>query len=234
MNSSSAQPVLPATAALVTMARENGDSVKDAQGSVQGRIRWRRFAAVIVPSAVVTGAILVGMANGAIAAQISIAGPKFKISASRLDGTGFVQYGGFTKTTRSDGTVTQVPVVYSGIASADLSNLCQSVRPAGLPVSMIINAGGGGKPAHAETMLIALTDLSGDATFSNINIGQDAGTLDAAGSGVKGDAGGFGQQAEHVVIDNLHQESYSTTAATFRLTGLHLFLDVGANPKECF
>jgi hypothetical protein len=222
------RPVAP-----VAMARENGDSVKDAQGSVQGRIRWRRFAAVIIPSALVTGAIVIGMANGAIAAQISIAGPKFKISASRLDGTGFVQYGGFTRTTASNGTVTQVPVVYSGIASADLSDLCQSVRPPGLPVSMIINAGGD-KAAHATNMLISLTDLSGDTTFTNINIGQDASTLDAAGPGVKGDVGGFGQQAEHVVIDQLHQVSYSTTAGTFRLTGLHLFLDIGANPKECF
>src|SRR3954463_6393290 len=69
--------------------------VKDAQGNlVQGRTRWRRFAAVMAPAAVAAGAIVFGMANGAIAASFAVSGTSFKVSATELDGTGFVQYGG--------------------------------------------------------------------------------------------------------------------------------------------
>ena len=55
------------------------------------------FAAVMVPAVVAAGAIVLGMANGAIAASFSVSGSQFKVSADTLDGTGFVQYGGFAQ-----------------------------------------------------------------------------------------------------------------------------------------
>jgi len=68
--------------------------LKHAQGSsgtvVQGRTRWRRFAAIMVPAVVAAGAIVLGMANGAIAASFSVSGSQFKVSADQLDGKGFV------------------------------------------------------------------------------------------------------------------------------------------------
>ena len=63
--------------------------------------------------------------------------------------------------------------------------------------------------------------LSGDATFSNITIGQDAGTL-TEDPGVSGPSGGFGQQADGVTIDNLRQHTWLTTAGTFTLPGFNL------------
>jgi hypothetical protein len=208
--------------------------VKDAQGDlVQGRTKWRRFAAVVLPAAAAAGAIVFGMANGAIAASFAVSGQTFKVSADRLSGTGFVQYGGaVAPKEHPEG----IPVATSGIADANLYNLCQSVKVPGLPVSMVINAGGDPKaPAHATNLLIDMADLQGDATFTNIHIGQDAGTLDAAGPDVKGKSGSFAQQASGVEILNLKQVAWSTSAGTFALNGLHLYVDVNPKgPKECF
>jgi hypothetical protein len=97
---------------------------------------------------------------------------------------------------------------------------------------LTINAGGGDKPARATNLLLDVTELNGDATFTNIEIGRDASTLNK-GPG-KGAAGSFGQQADRVVINDLKQVAWSTTAGTFTLTGLRLKVNVGADAKECF
>jgi hypothetical protein len=212
--------------------------VKDAQGDLaQGRTKWWRFAAVVLPAAVAAGALMTGMANGAVAAQFAVSGQSFKVSADKLEGTGFVQYGGVANSNGEDGKHPHdVPVATSGIADANLYNLCQSVKVPNVPVSLVINAGGApGAPAHATNMLIDMTDLKGDATFTNINIGQDAGTLSAGGESAKGKPGSFAQQASKVEIKNLKQVSWSTSAGMFELKGLHLYVDVNpSGPKECF
>jgi len=63
--------------------------------------------------------------------------------------------------------------------------------------------------------------LSGNASFTNINIGQDASTLTAV-PGVTGNIGVLGQQADLVTITNLRQNNYATTAASFTLPNLHM------------
>jgi hypothetical protein len=163
--------------------------VKDAQGNlVQGRTRWRRFAAVMLPAAAMAGALMAGVANGAVPVALNVSGQTFKVAADKLDGDGFVQYGGVVVTKNG----TAIPVAASGIADASLTNLCQSVVVPNTPISLVIKAGGGGNPAHASNLLIGMTNLSGDATFTNIDIGQDASTLSKAGPTIKGDEGAFG------------------------------------------
>ncbi|MGW4497098.1 DUF6230 family protein [Micromonospora sp. NPDC004336] len=195
-----------------------------------GRTRWRRFAAMLVPATAVAGGIVFGMANGAIAASFAVSGQTFKVSASELRGTGFVQYGGIAE--EADGR--KHPVAVSGIRNAKLYDLCQSVRVPGAPVVLTINAGGGGKPATAAGLMIDMDSLQGDATFKDINIGQDAATLTGGPAGAKGDAKAFGQQADTVVIKDLRQVARSTHAGTFNLTGLTMKVNVGADAKECF
>lgn len=198
--------------------------MKDPQGNlVQGRTRWRRFAALMVPATAVAGAIVFGMANGAIAASFAVSGQTFKVSASKLEGQGFRQYGGVV--TEKNGTTH--PVAVSGIDSAKLYDLCQSVKVPNLPVVLTINAGGGGSPATASDLLLDITQLEGDATFTNIDIGVDA-------SDVGGAAGAFGQRSDSVVITDLKQVAWSTSAGTFNLKGLKLKVNVGADAKECF
>jgi len=215
--------------------------VKDAQGNpVQGRTRWRRFAAVVVPAAAAAGAIVFGMANGAIAASFAVSGQTFKIAADELHGWGFVQYGGVAEKNYTPADLASGkahPVAVSGIRTADLTKLCQSVKVPTAPISLVIEAGGGKEPAHATDLLIDMADLKGEATFTNIDIGQDASTLNAAGPTAHGDAGAFGQQADEVVIKDLKQIAWSTHAGTFTLNGLHLSISTdfkGGKPRECF
>ena len=59
----------------------------------RGRVRWRRFALIAVPSLVATGAVLGLTANGALASSFSISGQQFQVSATQLTGTGFQQFG---------------------------------------------------------------------------------------------------------------------------------------------
>jgi hypothetical protein len=205
--------------------------VKDPQQSpVQGRTRWRRFAALLVPAAAVAGAVVFGMANGAIAASFAVSGQTFKVSASKLEGEGFVQYGGIA----AEKNGTAHPVAVSGMTSAKLHDLCQSVKVPGMPVVLTINAGGGGTPATATNLLIDMESLEGNATFDNIQIGRDASTLNKGPDGAVGAAGSFGQQADKVTILNVKQVARSTSAGTFTLNGLKLKVNVGADARECF
>ncbi|MEV4536809.1 DUF6230 family protein [Asanoa sp. NPDC049518] len=196
--------------------------------SARGRTRWRRFAVLTVPALAAAGFIVFGMAQGAIAASFAVSGQTFKVSADKLVGDGFVQYGSVAK----DGDGAEHPVAVSGIRRATLTNLCQSVKVPGAPVVLTINAGGNGKPATANNLLLDITDLRGDATFTNIEIGRDAGSLNKAAA--RGEPGTFGQQSDRIVIDDLKQVAWSTTAGTFTLTGLHLKVNVGDDAKECF
>jgi hypothetical protein len=183
----------------------------------------------MVPTVVVVGALGAGIANGAVPVSFAVSGSSFKVTASELDGTNFVQYGSVA--VEKGGT--QHIVAESGISSADLTKLCQSVEVPSTPLFLELTAGDDGTPAHAENLIIDMSQLSGDATFTNINIGQDASTLnDGSTSKVKdqtishtgsnGQAGGFGQRADLVKIMGLSQTAYATSAGTFTLPHLSL------------
>ncbi|MEV4544059.1 DUF6230 family protein [Micromonospora echinaurantiaca] len=199
-------------------------------GNPVGRTRWRRFAALLVPASAVAAGIVFGMANGAIAASFAVSGQTFKVSASELQGEGFVQYGGVAR--EVDGT--EHPVAVTGIREARLFDLCQSVKAPGAPVVLTITAGGGGRPATASDLLLDVESLEGDVRFTNINIGQDASTLEGGPPGARGPRGAFGQQADAVNIKNLRQVARSTQAGQFNLTGLRLKVNVGPAARECF
>jgi hypothetical protein len=213
-----------------------GGSVQDAHSvSAYGRTNWRRFAVAVAVPAAAAGALIFGMANGAFAATFAVSGQSFKISADKLDGTGFAQYGDSVVPKKGN----PIPVAISGIASAKIYNLCQSVKTPGLPISLTIRAGrDDDRPAKATNLLIGLNELSGDAEFTDINIGQDASTLVEGGPEARSDeAGTFGQEAKHVTITRLRQTAVSTSAGTFTLTGLTMKVNLPGSdgkPAECF
>lgn len=190
----------------------------------------------MVPTLLASAGLCTAMARGALAASFgvspnsfTVSGESFQISASTLDGRGFVQFGVLDR-----GAHASYPEALSGIRSADLYDLCQSVVqdvPLLGPVTLRLTSGSGGSPAHADRLVADSHDLQGDALFHNINIGQDAATVQGV-PGVHGEPGGFGEQADTVRIDNLRQQTRSVSAATFRLPGLHLSVQVGSNP--CF
>ena len=202
----------------------------------EGRVRWRRTGAMLV-SAVAAGAVLMALtAQGVLAAQFAISGFPFTVTASRLDGTGFEQFGFFDSmdprnvsgasnclgaSTANQGNCGGVVVVaVSAIQDATLTNLCQSINLGG--TNLKITAGGAGHPAvHATTLVVDSDLLTGDATFHNIEIGGDASKVTRV-PGVTGPLGDFAQQAESVTIIGLRQSNFATTAATFSLPGLIL------------
>lgn len=186
-----------------------------ARVATTGKVRWRRFAILMVPSAAVA-AVLVGLtATGSIAASISVSGNAFEVTSTQLRGIGFEQFGSIA--TQANGT--QHPVAVSVIRNATLQSLCQSVAVG--PFTLVLRAGVGSTPVSADNLVVDADQLSGNATFTNIAIGQDAGTLTEV-PGTAGASGGFGEQADTIVIDNLRQHTWLTTAGTFTLPGLSL------------
>ncbi|MFF3269644.1 DUF6230 family protein [Streptomyces chrestomyceticus] len=208
----------------------------------RGGTRWKRFAVVMVPSVAATAAIGVAIAQGALAASFSVSGQQFKVTASELDGDGFVQYGALDK-----GKNGQHPVAVVGLNSAEITNLCQSVVvpvPVFGDVTMQLKAGGDGGPkVLAKKLYIDADDLQTNATFTNVDIGV---SVDDTGAGGKtpGPAkpgeggrgaylpGSFAQQAEHVLFKDVKQRAWATTAGTFQLSGLHMSVSRGKN--ECY
>ncbi|MEU8343787.1 DUF6230 family protein [Spirillospora sp. NPDC048832] len=188
-----------------------------------GRVRWKRFAALAVPAAIGAGALAFMTAEGAVASSFAVSGGSFKVSADSLSGQGFVQYGGVD--TGKDGK--QHPVQISGIKSAQIRNMCQSVKVG--PFTLRLTAGTGSKPVEASDLILDVEQLDADATFSDIEIGRDAGTLDKGPNGAQGPAGMFGQQASSIELRNVKQVAWATTAGTFKLNNLSMKLG-----RECF
>jgi hypothetical protein len=182
-----------------------------------GRVRWRRFGIILLPAAIVA-AVLIGLtAKGAVAASFSVSGQQFTVTSTKLTGTGFEQFGAAYKQASGKSQ----PVAVSVIRNATLSHLCQSVKVLGM--TLRITAGGGNTPVTASNLVVGATDLSGNAVFKNISVGQDASTLTQV-PGQVGQVGTFGQQASAVTIGGVRQVAWSTTAGTFRLPGFHLHI----------
>ncbi|WAZ24183.1 DUF6230 family protein [Streptomyces cinnabarinus] len=211
------------------------------ESQVRGGTRWKRFAVVMVPSVAATAAIGVALAQGALAASFSVSGQSFKVTTDQLDGTGFAQYGALDEGYTMTGKKTVHPVAVSAFKSATIRNMCQSVVTPDIPllgsVSLMLKAGEDpNKPVQAENLYIDVAELEADATFKGIDIGVAA--KDASkGPGMKGgkeqaNPFGFAQQADSVVLKDVKQTAWATTAGTFKLSGLKMSLSTGV--KECY
>ncbi|MEV2198013.1 DUF6230 family protein [Streptomyces phaeochromogenes] len=210
------------------------------ESQVRGGTRWKRFAVVMVPSVAATAAIGVALAQGALAASFSVSGQSFKVTADRLDGVGFSQYGAIDQGYTLKGEKTAHPVAVSAFKSAKITNMCQSVVTPDIPligsVSLTLKAGGGSTPVEAENLYIDVEELQANATFRNIDIGVAAGDA-TKGPGMKGgkeqaNPYGFAQQAESATLTDVKQTAWATTAGTFKLSGLKMSLSKGV--KECY
>src|SRR5262249_12101959 len=132
----------------------------------EGRIHWRRTGAMLA-SAMAAGAVLIVLtAQGVLAAQFAISGVPFTVTSSRLDGTGFEQFGFLDSMAPNSPNASNclgqppnqgncggaVVVAVSAIKSATLSNLCQSVNLGG--TNLKITAGTSGHPVQATTLVV--------------------------------------------------------------------------------
>jgi hypothetical protein len=205
----------------------------------EGRTKWRRFAIVTGPVIALAGVLVFLAATGAMAVSFQISGIPFKLNASQMTGTGFVQYATVDQVTnansgaflpadaaQSAGGNTFDAATVTRLASAKIYDLNQTVC-APIPgmgflpknkLLVTLKAGGGGAPAEASGLLVdAPLMTAGDATFTNIVIGQDLGNALGGASN-----GSFAQSADAVTINDLQQLAISTTAGTFKLNGLNL------------
>src|SRR5262249_56885645 len=157
------------------------------RGPVQGRVRWRRFAAIFIPAFLAIGVMVILAAQGALGVSFAISGVQFTVSADKLTGTGFEQFG----TVDATASGSQKPVIVSAIGSATLNGLCQSVDLSPLPAFLKLTAGGSGTGGASADNLVgdAVNLAGGSAPFSNIHIGPDPTTFNAIP--------GFNPQAHH-------------------------------------
>lgn len=205
----------------------------------RGGTRWKRFAVVMVPAVAATAAIGVALSQGALAASFSVSGQSFKVSADKLVGTGFVQYGGVDTGYDLKGNKSAHPVAVSAFKKAQINNMCQSVVTPDVPIvgtiTLQLKAGGGKTPVEAENLYIDVAQLDTDAEFKNINIGVAAGSSTKGPGIAKGDKAnpyGFSQEADQAILKDVKQTAWATTAGTFKLSGLSMKLHKGV--KECY
>lgn len=201
----------------------------DTGEQIVGRTNWRKFGVVMVPALAAAAATVIAVAQGAMAASFQVSGQSFTVTFDRFTGEGFQQYA--TVDTGSDGK--QYPVAPTGIHRMTAERMCQSVA---VPVPLVgtvilrLTAGQGDRPVSARNLVVDTEALQGEAEFSNVRIGQDAGTLDEV-PGHAGPEGTFGQRADSVEITHLKQRARSATAGTFLLPGLRL--NAGTDVAEC-
>lgn len=179
-----------------------------------GRVRWRRFALILMPALAAAIVLVVLTAQSVLAVSFAISGVPFTVTASQLNGQGFEQFGVL------DHSVTRGNffLASSAIRTATLSHLCLSVN---LGLAILKITAGNGSDVSGSDLVIDANRLSGNASFTKINIGQDASTLTQV-PGVKGPAGAFALDSQTVAISNLRTHAYATTAGTFTLPGLSL------------
>lgn len=187
----------------------------------RGRVNWRRFGLIMLPCLVAVVALVMLTAQSVLAVSFSISGTAFTVTAKQLKGQGFEQFGVLDHSVLKvlPGHTNQIVLTANAMRSATLSDMCQAVSLGAFTLK--ITAGTGSKPVSATNLVVDADQLSGDASFTNITIGQDASTLDKV-PGVTGPPGDFAQQADSVTIDNLRQHAYATTAGTFTLPNFSL------------
>ncbi|SNY47006.1 DUF6230 family protein [Paractinoplanes atraurantiacus] len=190
---------------------------------------WKRFGAMFGITAAMAAGLVALTAEGVLAANFSISGMPFTVTATQLQGTGFEQFAALDTmiedSPNAGDTGGQVVVIVSAIDKAELTKLCQSVSLGGMYLK--ITAGDNGTPVKADSLVVDSDQISGEADFKNIDIGQDASTFDKVndrrnGGKITGGEGVFGQQADTVAIANLRQNNYATTAARFTLPHLRM------------
>lgn len=208
------------------MAQERTGEAED--DAPNGRTRWAVFALVLVVGALGAGLMLTGMFRGALAASFTVSGTSYKATADKLVADGVVQFGAVDR-----GADEAHPVLVNGFRRAKLTNFCQSIVVADVPVfgaiTIRMEAPGG---MRARNLVLGVQQVRGDLTLTDVQIGRDAGSLDAGPPGVAGSAGEFGIQASGMTVTDLRQEAWSTTASTLSLTDANISAVAGRKP--CF
>ncbi|MFJ9864378.1 DUF6230 family protein [Streptomyces sp. NPDC101165] len=202
-----------------------------------GRTRWRRFAAILVPSVAACAVLGIAMGQGVLAASFLISGKEFQVTADTLTARGFSSYGMVDVTRQGK----LVPVLVTGSRHTTITALCQSVliEVPVLGVQTFRLTGGDERPVEASNLFLDTTFQSaGQANFRGLDQGIAQGEI-AKGPINPGDRhsrffdpDGFGQQATSVSLTDVRLTAVALTAGTFNVPGLRVQLEHGRH--ECF
>ncbi len=184
-----------------------------------GRVRWRRFAIILAPAIALLFGLMILTAQSVFAVTLNISGRPFTVTAQMLRAHDFEEFGVLGSSIELHTKNHSVALAATAMQSATITHLCQTVNIGG--VNMIITAGNGRNPVTATDLIVYADKFSGNASFTDLVLGKDAGTLHSV-KGLSGPAGGFSLTATAVTITDLYQHAYSTTAASFTLPGFEL------------
>ncbi|REE95222.1 DUF6230 family protein [Thermomonospora umbrina] len=194
-----------------------------------GKVRWRRTALLLVPSAAISTLVVALTAQGSVAASLAVAGDAFKVRADRLDGTGLVQF----TTVDKDASGRSHHVLATGIGHARLHEMCVSVlTDTPLGAMTLVLRSGRGKPVEAEDLVLDLTRIDTDATFDGLVLGRDGASLSGGPRELLGRRGQYGQQARHLELTDFRLHTHTITAGAFKFKGLDIAVKPGRH--ECF
>lgn len=185
-----------------------------------GRVRWRRFAAALVPAIALTGVLLALTAQGAMATSFSVAGQPFRATASSVAGSGFVNYGESLPTRNG----AQHFVAVNALRTASIRDFCMQAQVG--PVTMVMKAGYGATPVAGTDMAFIVKDFTGDGAMHNVVMGQDAGSLSAV-PGYQGTPGTFGMQADSVTLNGPAMRARELAAGTITMPGFNMAITHG-------
>lgn len=186
--------------------------------------RWRRFWFLVIPALASVGAVLGGMAQGALAASVAASGSAFKVSGDRLEGDDFTVTPGMN--TEPGGKQHAVLVVTA--REAQLENLCVSLLvPTPLGKMTVQVHAGTSTPVQATGLSVDASHAFGTLQLTNVTA-QAGGDSSSGRNGLAGLTGAV----SHLVAVNPRFTGWHGAAGSFQLHDVSVALKPGDH--ECF
>ncbi|ROP35043.1 hypothetical protein EDD40_0256 [Saccharothrix texasensis] len=172
------------------------------RGRSRGRTSWKRFVAVLVPAGLVSGAVLTGVAQGAIGVSLATAG-QITLTVDRVESEGF-EIMPSVSTSGTAALVVRLP-------SAEVSGLCQT-STVDLPVIGAMTTELRARQVHVTDLVLEVHDLGGALSLDELLVGR----------GADPDGGRVGHRAGKAVLGRMTIKAESVTARSFAAEGLQL------------
>jgi hypothetical protein len=185
---------------------------------------------VLVPGVACVGAVVIALAQGAMAASFAVSGKNFKVSADEITGRGI---SGFPSSLGSkDGK--GHAVLLAGIESGTAKGVCLSMKqrlPLVGEVSLLVRSGGS-RPIKGEHLVVNADALtSGGGKVTGVQAGRDASTLNGA-PGVSGPQGLFGVQADTALARDVKSTAWASNGGSLTLDKVEI--ELSHDGKECY
>lgn len=180
-----------------------------------GPTNWARFGAVLAAASVMAFGLLSATAAGALPASIAVSGSLFKVSAEQVKQRGVSQYPGLSD--QSD----RHEAIIATAEHVSMTRMCQSMlvpTPLG-DVTMRVTAGQH-RPVTATSMVIDAQQLSADAEFTGLKVGDTSG-----GETMR-------QAVRRLEMERFRMTAWTSSAGTFRMPGMKVSVEFGRH--ECF